>query len=119
MLRSARNDDSQLNWLFETLNPWQFIEHERVSVLDTPLSRSMTVGIYFGCLKFESERCAVDHRVLRPRHLAQHLQHQLHRHQHRIVAARQAAFGDAAEIVDKPDVQLCFKRAACANCDHA
>src|SRR5712691_6139651 len=50
LLRSARNDDSQLNWLFENLNPWQFIEHERVSVLDTPLSRSMTVGIYFGCL---------------------------------------------------------------------
>jgi hypothetical protein len=55
LLRSARNDDSQLNWLFETLNPWQFIEHERASVLDTPLSRSMTIGIYFGCLKFESE----------------------------------------------------------------
>ncbi len=71
------------------------------------------------CLKFESERCAVDHRVLRPRHLTKYLQHQLHCHQHWIVAARQAAFGDTAEIVDERDVQLCFKRAACASRDHA
>jgi len=31
------------------------------------------------------------------------LQRRLHRHQHRIVAARQAAFGEAAEIFDERD----------------
>ena len=42
---------------------------------------------------------------------SQHLEHQLHRHQHRIVAAHQPAFGDAAEIIDQRDIERRFQRA--------
>ena len=53
------------------------------------------------------------------RFLIQHLEHQLHRHQHRIVAAHQVAFGDAAEIVDQRDVKLGLQRAVGARGDRA
>ena len=51
--------------------------------------------------------------------LIQHLEHQLHRHQHRIVAAHQVAFGDAAEIVDQRDIKLGLQRAVGAGGDRA
>ena len=46
------------------------------------------------------------------RALVQHLQHQLHGHQHGIVAARQPALGEAAEIIDQRDIKIGFQRAA-------
>jgi hypothetical protein len=51
---------------------------------------------------------------LRPRRLAEHFQHQFHRHQHRIVAARQPAHGDAPQIVYQGYVQRCLQRAVFA-----
>src|ERR1700744_4200111 len=47
------------------------------------------------------------------------LQHQLHRHQHGIIAAQQAAFGEAAEVVDQRHVELGFERAVGAGRDAA
>ena len=57
-------------------------------------------------------------RATRP-FLRQHLEHQLHRHQHRIVATQQPALGEAAGVVDQCDVQPRFKRAAGIGCDGA
>jgi hypothetical protein len=69
-----------------------------------------------GCLTVESEmvkalypstsglECALCYRLpygLVQRRLPQHFQHQLHRHQHRIVATHQPALGKAAGIVDE------------------
>ena len=53
-------------------------------------------------------------RQLLPSH---HLEHQLHRHQHRIVAAHQPALGDAAEIIDQRDIELRLQRAVGAGRD--
>lgn len=44
--------------------------------------------------------------ALRPCARAQYLQHKLHRHQHRVVAALKPALGDAAEMVDQRDVEF-------------
>src|SRR3954451_6237283 len=43
--------------------------------------------------------------------LAQHLEHQLHGHQHGIVATDQTALRHAAGIVDQGDVECSFERA--------
>src|SRR5215470_893524 len=48
-----------------------------------------------------------------------HLQHQFHRHQHGVVAAKQPALADAAGVVDQRDVESDFRRAACAGCNDA
>src|SRR5437667_9374813 len=69
------------------------IESRGCSVLDTPLSRSMT-GLS-GSLLYTLQSF-------------EHLEHQLHRHQHRIVAAPQPAHGETAEVVDHGHVQRCF-----------
>ena len=37
---------------------------------------------------------------------SKYFEHQLHRHQHRIVAAHQPAFGEAAEIIHQRDIEL-------------
>ena len=63
------------------------------------------------CLKFESEIQTASRLPLQ-RALVQHLQHQFHGHQHRIVAARQPALGEAAEIIDQRDIEVGFQRAA-------
>src|ERR1700688_3388202 len=81
------------------------MESRSLGVLDTPLSRSMT-SPYKAHL-----------RDLFPS--AQPLQHQLHRHQHGIVAADQPAFGNAAGVVDQSDIERGFQRAAGAGGDDA
>jgi hypothetical protein len=43
-----------------------------------------------------------------------HLEHQLHRHQHRIIAAHQPALGDTAEIIDQRNIELRLQRAVSA-----
>ena len=53
---------------------------------------------------------AVLHRLAEATTDSHHLQHQLHRHQHRIVAAHQPALGKAAGVVDKGNIQLGFQR---------
>jgi hypothetical protein len=70
-----------------------------------------------GCLKFESEiRTAGG---LLQRAFVQHLEHQLHGHQHGIVAARQFALSEAAEIIDQRDIERRFEHPAGARCDGA
>jgi hypothetical protein len=53
------------------------------------LAMTALIGLLLGCLTFESENkgggCGY--------RLRQHLEHKLHRHQHRIVAARQSTLG--------------------------
>src|SRR5258708_13817779 len=48
-----------------------------------------------------------------------HLQHQLHRHQHRVVVAHQPALGEAARIVNERNVELGVQRAAGTGSDDA
>src|SRR5581483_7068086 len=49
--------------------------------------------------------------------LGLNLQHQLHGHQHRVVAADQPPLGEAAGVVDQRDVELRFQPASCARRD--
>jgi|ERR1700677_1904625 hypothetical protein len=81
------------------------------SLLNGLLRFARNSGI--GCLKFKSEIRAADGLPL-PRALVQHLQHQFHGHQYRVVAAHQPALGEAAEIIDQRDIECGFQRAGSA-----
>src|SRR5437660_8251107 len=79
------------------------IESRGCSVLDTPLSRSMT---------------GLSGSPLYTLQSFDHLQHELHRHQYRVIAAHQPAHGKAAEIVDQGYIKRCFKPTVRARGDH-
>src|SRR5271168_3517151 len=96
------------------------MESKTRGILDTPPSRSMTAvsgaSLSTALTKPASSRrkAGTTTTLLRPLliPLLQHFQHQLHRHQHGIVAMHQPSFGEAAEVVDQRDVELGLRRAA-------